>query len=306
MSGADSPYPCGCLEGFEVDFTVSPHTAVTAHYRLAIGGETVDIESVLGCGIRLSRAGPPVCLACARTIQKRYGGGYCYDCFSQLARCDLCVVSPERCHFDAGTCREPDWGQSFCMQPHKVYMANSSGPKIGLNRRGREARRWLDQGASEALAIVHAPTRRAAGVIEAHFKRQVNDRTDWRKLITGNHYRVDLRQLAATLRGQLPALSTLEAANVPAAEFAACTWVEQAALFKLTYPVSSYSPAERLILDADHPEICDNIRGLVGQYLLLSTGALNLADLRGHAVDVEIGAPFDAAAISNNDQLSLF
>jgi hypothetical protein len=31
---------------------------------------------------------------------------------TKLAQCDLCIMSPERCHYDAGTCREPGGASS--------------------------------------------------------------------------------------------------------------------------------------------------------------------------------------------------
>ena len=30
----------------------------------------------------------------------------------KLAACDMCILKPELCHFDKGTCREPEWGKS--------------------------------------------------------------------------------------------------------------------------------------------------------------------------------------------------
>jgi hypothetical protein len=62
-------------------------------------------------------------------------------------------MSPEKCHFDAGTCREPEWGEANCMVDHFVYLANSSSVKVGITRGTQLPTRWLDQGASQALPI---------------------------------------------------------------------------------------------------------------------------------------------------------
>ncbi len=117
---------------------------------------------------------------CGASTRKSYGDGYCYPCFKTLARCDLCVVSPDRCHYAAGTCREPAWGEAFCMQPHVVYLANSAGAKVGITKPENLPGRWLDQGATQAVVIMRTHSRHQAGCVEAALARHVSDRTDWR------------------------------------------------------------------------------------------------------------------------------
>ena len=68
-------------------------------------------------------------------------------------------MSPEKCHHDFGTCRDPQWGLDFCMTDHVVYLANSSGIKVGITRATQLPTRWLDQGASQALPIMRVATR---------------------------------------------------------------------------------------------------------------------------------------------------
>src|SRR3546814_10543638 len=89
-------------------------------------------------------------------------------------------MSPERCHFDAGTCRDPAWGEQFCMTDHVVYLANSSGVKVGITRATQLPTRWLDQGASQALPILRVATRQQSGFVEDLFRSQVADKTNWR------------------------------------------------------------------------------------------------------------------------------
>ena len=102
------------------------------------------------------------CTYCNRRTKKSYNNGYCFLCFRQLARCDQCIVKPEQCHFHLGTCREPDWGQRVCMQHHIVYLSYTSHIKVGITRMPNVPRRWYDQGATAALPIYQAPTRRAS------------------------------------------------------------------------------------------------------------------------------------------------
>jgi hypothetical protein len=66
----------------------------------------------------------------------------------------MCILKPEQCHYEAGTCREPEWGLAQCFKPHYVYLANSSGIKVGITRESQIPIRWIDQGAVQALPIM--------------------------------------------------------------------------------------------------------------------------------------------------------
>ena len=279
-------------------------------YLLGLGDTQVTLNEWLGHGVTFSYLKVSHCRHCDKNVRKLYGGGHCYECFTTLARCDLCIMSPDRCHFHLGTCREPQWGESFCMQPHSVYLANTSGPKIGITRAGRETRRWLDQGATQALKIVSTPTRRTAGLVEAFFKRRLNDRTDWRKMVTGVVRPANLMELAEQLQREVESFSevfaTMDASFLAADELAAVVWQVDPDVTDIRYPMLGYSPGSRLILSEANPQICDNLQGIIGQYLLLSLGVINLADYRGVGVEIELGPTFSPAVLNTSDQLSLF
>ncbi|CAM5271813.1 hypothetical protein SSTU70S_01904 [Stutzerimonas stutzeri] len=59
----------------------------------------------------------------------------------------------------AGHMRAPDSGREFYVTARVVYLANSSGIKVGNTRATQLPTRWLDQGASHALPIMHLETR---------------------------------------------------------------------------------------------------------------------------------------------------
>ena len=101
-------------------------------YDLPLGDQSIALNPLLGKSIKLTYTGKISCVHCNRAIKKSYNQGYCYPCFITLAQCDLCIMKPETCHYDAGTCREPAWGEAFCIKPHIVYLANSSGIKVVL------------------------------------------------------------------------------------------------------------------------------------------------------------------------------
>ncbi|MGZ8193739.1 MAG: DUF2797 domain-containing protein, partial [Methylobacter sp.] len=103
-------------------------------YDLPLTDQMVALNPLIGKPIKLMHTGNVFCVHCNRQIKKSFNQGDCYPCFISLAQCDMCIVKPETCHYHAGTCREPTWGEAFCFQWHFVYLANSSGIKVGITR----------------------------------------------------------------------------------------------------------------------------------------------------------------------------
>ena len=120
----------------------------TVLYSLPIGSEQVPLNPYIGKTIRLEYSGQINCIACGRKTKKSFNQGYCFPCMRSLAECDMCIVRPEQCHFDQGTCRDEQWALRHCMQEHIVYLANSSGLKVGITRHTQIPTRWIDQGAT--------------------------------------------------------------------------------------------------------------------------------------------------------------
>src|SRR5690606_22023386 len=132
------------------------------------------------------------CIDTGRKIKKSYGQGFSFESFMTLAQCDTCIVRPELCHFQKGTCREPDWGEKNCIQPHIVYLANSSGLKVGITRKSQVPTRWIDQGASAAIALFEVKERKLSGLVEIELAKKLNDKTNWREMLKGDGGDVDL------------------------------------------------------------------------------------------------------------------
>ena len=104
------------------------------HYQLPIGEERVDLNPLIDSHLAFEFTGTINCVACSRKTSKSFNQGHCFPCFRKLAACDTCIMSPEKCHFDQGTCREPDWAENNCFVDHIVYLANTSGIKVGITR----------------------------------------------------------------------------------------------------------------------------------------------------------------------------
>ncbi|MEM6709523.1 MAG: DUF2797 domain-containing protein [Pseudomonadota bacterium] len=237
----------------------------------------IDLHLWIGGQVRIEATGRLRCTHCSRPTRKSFGQGYCYPCFRKLAQCDLCIVSPTRCHRAEGTCREPEWADGFCMAPHSVYLANSSGLKVGLTRAGNEARRWADQGAVQGLVLAHCDTRLVAGQLEASIAEIISDRTNWRRLIRAPADAVDLETAAAAIREQVP--MAVEGVR----------WAADS-VRTLNYPVLNYGPVKSMNFDKS-PTIEGHLLGVKGQYVLLDIGAVNLRRHTGYELRWELRSP---------------
>lgn len=164
-------------------------------YKLPIGEHLLDLNALIGKKVKLEFNGQINCIASGEKIKKSYNNGYSYKSFISLPECDICIVRPELCHYDKGTCRDSKWGEKHCMQDHIVYLANSSNAKIGITRHTQVPTRWIDQGAIEALPILRVPNRHISGLIESEIKNSIGDKTNWRKMLKGEVEEVDLYDL---------------------------------------------------------------------------------------------------------------
>lgn len=171
------------------------------------------------------------------------------------------------------------------MQPHFVYLSNTSGIKVGITRQTQIPTRWVDQGATEALPIFKVQTRLQSGLVEVMCKNHVADRTDWRRMLKGDGDPVDLHavrdELIALCDDELEAFRQRFGADalqpLPDAETAS-----------LRYPVDSY-PAKVTALNLDKtPTIEGTLQGIKGQYLILDSGVLNVRKYTGYKVTVEV------------------
>ncbi len=255
----------------------------TAQYAFRLDEQEVPVNPLLGKRVRLEFLGAIHCTHCGRKTKKSFSQGYCYPCFTKLAQCDSCIVSPEKCHFDAGTCREPEWGERYCMTDHVVYLANSSGVKVGITRASQIPTRWLDQGASQALPIFRVATRQQSGLVEDLLRTQVADKTNWRALLKGDAVPLDLPAIRDQL---LESCAEGIAALQQRFGLQAIQPVGDADVLEIRYPVEAY-PTKVASHDLEKTPVVEGIlRGIKGQYLILDTGVINLRKYTAYQVAV--------------------
>lgn len=249
------------------------------HYTALLGDNQVELNQYLGRKLRLEFSGSINCVHCGRKTAKSFNQGYCYPCFKRLAQCDSCIVSPEKCHYAAGTCREPEWGEQHCMIDHIVYLANTSGLKVGITRGSQVPTRWMDQGATQALPIFRVDTRMHSGMVEMVFKRHMADKTNWQAMLRGDAQPCDLEQA----RLQLLATCAEEIADLQQ-QFGlqAISVLEAQQQTLISYPVLEY-PAKVTSFNLDKsPSAGGTLLGIKGQYLIFDAGVINMRKYGGY------------------------
>ena len=218
---------------------------------------------------------------CDRKTNKSFSQGYCYPCFQKLAQCDSCIIHPEKCHFDQGSCREPDWGERYCLQDHIIYLANSSGLKVGITRATQVPTRWIDQGATQALAIIRVRSRLQSGSLEVMFKQHVADKTNWRDMLKGDATPLDMaeesRKLIQACGDEIKELEDRFG-------FFAISVLNGIEVVDIEYPVVQYPEKVTSFNFDKDPVVEGTLLGIKGQYLILDKGVINLRRFSGYDI----------------------
>ncbi len=255
-------------------------------YQLPVGEALVDMNSLLGQQVDLTFSGSIQCIACGRKTKKSFNQGHCFPCLKSLASCDQCIVRPELCHYHEGTCREPEWGESHCLQPHVVYLANSSGLKVGVTRASQVPTRWIDQGASQAVPVFETGERRTAGLLEVTLRQVVADRTDWRRMLKGSPDTLDMLMERTRILNETDVLITKlkESPDWSDIKSSVSTHV-----CEITYPVITYPEKVKAHNLDKTARVSGELLGIKGQYLIMDTGVLNIRKFAGYELALTTG-----------------
>ena len=253
-------------------------------YSARLGDNEIALNPLIDQQLKLIFSGGIYCIHCNRKTNKSFNQGYCYPCFQKLAQCDSCIIHPERCHLEQGTCREPAWGEKYCMQDHIVYLANSSGLKVGITRATQVPTRWIDQGATQALAIMRVRSRLQSGTLEMAFKQHVADKTNWRDMLKGKAAELDMAgerdRLLAACEEDINELTDRFG-------FFAISVLKGIDPVSIDYPVHAY-PEKIASLNFDkEPVVSGTLKGIKGQYLIFDSGVINLRRFSGYEVELQ-------------------
>ena len=244
-------------------------------YYLIFDGDFLNLNQVLNKELTISFI-KYQCLNCGED-RPIFRQGFCRTCFYEIPTAGDWIMRPElsTAHLDKED-RDLEYEKKVQLQPHIVYLANSSNIKVGVTRKSQVPTRWIDQGAHEAIEIVEVPNRYLAGVTEVALKEHIGDKTNWRKMLTNDVDDEDLVAYRNKLKKYIP-------------EEAAAYYIESNTETHLEFPVLQY-PKKVKSLNLDKtPTYTGVLKGIKGQYLIFEDSTVfNVRGSEGYVVSLDV------------------
>ncbi len=224
-------------------------------YYLDMGADFINVNQLLDREIQLDFVGHQ-CLNCSLD-KPVYRQGFCKSCFYETPRAGDWIMRPElsTAHLDKED-RDLAYEKEMQLQPHIVYLANSSNVKVGVTRKQQVPTRWIDQGAHEAIELVEVPNRYLAGITEVALKEHVSDKTNWRKMLKNEIEDLNLAEEKNRLEGYIPE------------EVKPYFLANQSKETSLKFPVHQYPEKPKSLNLEKTPSYTGVLKGVKGQYLL--------------------------------------
>lgn len=216
------------------------------------------------------------CLACGKE-KKIFRQGFCYDDFYKQPNAGDWIMRPELSKAHLGIeDRDLEYEKKVQLQPHIVYLANSSNVKVGVTRKTQVPTRWIDQGAHEAIEFLEVPNRYLAGITEVALKEHIADKTNWRKMLTNTITEESLQTTKERLKDYIP-------------EEAQEYYIENNKETQINFPVLQY-PQKVASLNLDKtPLFSGKLKGIKGQYLIFEDQTVfNVRNYEGYKVSLSI------------------
>ncbi|MEM9000269.1 MAG: DUF2797 domain-containing protein [Bacteroidota bacterium] len=259
----------GVLQKMQTEF------ASPIQYYLVFDDDFLNMNQALNKTIQLDFI-KFQCLNCGRN-RPIYRQGFCKPCFYETPAAGEWIMKPElsTAHLDQED-RDLEYEKRVQLQPHIVYLANSSNVKVGVTRKSQVPTRWIDQGAHEALAIAEVPNRYLAGITEVAFKAHVSDKTSWQKMLTNRLQDVNLIEWRDKLKPHIP-------------EEAIAYFIDANGETHIEFPVLQY-PEKVKSLNLDKtPSYLGVLKGIKGQYLIFEDNTVfNVRGNEGYYVGITI------------------
>ena len=246
-------------------------------YTLNLDDHQIEMNDQIGKTLSIHHTGNIHCINCGRKTKKSFFQGYCYPCYISLPQTDPSVIHPEKNQAHLGISRDMEWAKTHDLIDHFVYLALSGGLKVGVTRHTQVPTRWIDQGARSAVKLARTPHRNLAGQVEVALKKHLNDKTNWRAMLTNKtEGEPDLAEARSKALELLP--DDLK------------QYVEKDnAITKIQYPVETYPIKVKSVnLDKD-PDFTGKLVGIRGQYLIFDEGkVMNIRKYNGYEVELTI------------------
>ena len=245
-------------------------------YSFIIADTEIPLNGLIGEKIQLNWGGVVQCM-CGKQFSKFYRQSFCYQCYWNMPQASPSIFKPELCTADLGVEeRDLEWESNFQIAPHYVYLANSSGLKVGITRKNQKKIRWMDQGASQAIILAEVPNRRLSGLIEIELKKEIADKTNWRKMLSGKPTNLDLIEEKIKCLDFIPD------------NFHEFIYKDDT-VTSIIYPVNRYPKKIKSISLQKESMIEGELVGIKGQYLLFNDDRVfNVRSHQGYIIDILI------------------
>ena len=246
------------------------------NYFLKLGDQQIRMNDLINKDISISYLNEIHCIRCGRKTNKSFHQGFCFPCFRTAPEADDCIVRPEMCRAHENISRDMEWSKNHCLQDHIVYLAISSGLKVGVTRMGQIPTRWIDQGASYAIKIAQVPNRYTAGIVEVNLKKHFADKTNWRRMLTN---KIDAETNLIEQK--------IKAKELVKKEFVKY-FIDDDEIIEINYPVLEYPEKVNSFSFDKEQKIEGKLIGIKGQYLLFNEGrVINIRKHNGYEVEIE-------------------
>lgn len=243
-------------------------------YYLDMQSDFLHMNQLLNSQITLSFL-KYQCLQCE--LEKPiYRQGFCKSCFFETPNAGDWIMKPELSKAHLGIeDRDLEYEKSVQLQPHIVYLANSSNVKVGVTRKQQIPTRWIDQGAHEAIEIVEVPNRYLAGITEVALKEYVADKTNWRKMLQNDCKDEDLVVWRDQLKKYIP-------------EEVLPYFIENNQETQIHFPVLKYPEKPKSLNLEKDKSFIGKLVGIKGQYLIFEDETVfNVRGNEGLVVAIE-------------------
>jgi len=245
-------------------------------YFLSLKNEELHVNDLLNRPVSLKWTGQIHCIKCGNKTKKSFAQGYCYPCFISAPETAPCIIQPEQCEAHLGKARDMNWSKKNCLADHYVYLALSSGVKVGVTRATQIPIRWADQGAVKALKFAKTPNRHLAGLIEKDLKNYFSDKTSWQKMLKND---IDFNANLISEKAKAKDLLRSDLSKYI---------TDDDELYTLNYPVKTYPKKIKSINLEKTPEFSGKLIGIKGQYLIFEGGfVINIRKYGGYLIEIE-------------------
>jgi Protein of unknown function (DUF2797) len=244
-------------------------------YFLVFKNDFLNINQLLNKTLKINFV-KHQCLSCSLD-KPIYRQGFCKSCFYEVPQAADWIMRPElsTAHLNKED-RDLEYEKKVQLQPHIVYLANSSNVKVGVTRKNQVPTRWIDQGAHEAIEIVEVPNRYLAGVTEVALKEHVADKTNWRKMLKNDIEDENLIEWRERLKLYIPN----EAKDY---------FIENNSETYLDFPVIQYPEKPKSLNIEKTQEYIGKLVGVKGQYLIFEDETVfNIRANEGIVVSIKL------------------